>query len=694
MRASWFGQLAAFALAALAHADDWPGWRGLDHHGVSASPNGPLHWSPERNVKWKTRIPGRGHSSPVVAGDRVLVTTAYHTQRHRTAKRVMADGMALLPAVVTIAGLLVVLRRVKARTSRAFLGLACWAALAGTWCHFVLSARLRLGTAAMTTDQRMEAWLLASYAVAAAALACAVLGGRAARVVVAALAVGFCLGVVFARPLPAYFDMKSPERMASEIRQAVAVVALSAVVAVVATLVAPRAAESPKAERQHNRSAWLAVVVAAFLLGVFGFGYPAALGLYRSLRGLAPEGIAGVPCGWLLVSLRTPASVVGGVAVAVSVVGLLAGGGRSPARWFVPVALCVAAFGFVERNFLFTEQEFVRAIVCLDRQTGKVRWVREGLAGSQPSINVQNSPATPTPLVHGGRAFAWFGTAGLMCTDLDGKLLWTNTELPFEDVYGVSASPVVADGKVIVYGGQPRAPYLCALDPASGRVVWRTDLRRWPGLEGQHRTPTVVDFGGKRPIAIWGWAGPKKDDLLRFFDAATGQMLWSHPIPACGETVTTIVARGSTLYLLSSDGLFAVSLERLATGDDPVVWRGETRTKGQYVASPVLAGGRAFTVSSHRMASCFDASTGKRLWQERLAGRGCFASPVAIADRVYFPDISGLVTVVSAKGEFRKLAENHLGEKMYASPALVDGQLFLRTVGHLWCIEEEAGRKP
>jgi len=695
VRRWWFGQLAAFALAwaALAQADDWLGWRGLDHHGVSASRNGPLHWSPERNVKWKTPIPGRGHSSPVVVGERVLVTTAYHTQRHRTAKRAMADAATVLPAVITLAALVVGLRRAKTGPSRAPLALGCWAAVAGAWCHFALSARLRLGTAAMTTDQRMEAWLLASYGVAAAALACAVLAGRVARVVVAALAVGFCFVVVFARPLPAYFDMRSPERMAGEIRQAVVVVALSAVVVLVAAAIGSTAKKPPDAEEKSRRLIGVAVV-AAFFLGLFGFGYPAALGLYRSLRGLAPEGIAGVPCGWLLASLRTSASAVGGLAVAASVAGLLLGAERSLARWFVPTALCVAALGFVERNLIFIEREFVRAIVCLDRETGEVRWVREGLAGPQPSINVRNSPATPTPLVHDGRVFAWFGTAGLMCTDLDGKLLWTNTELPFEDVYGVAASPVVADGKAIIYGGQPRSPYLCALDPASGKVLWRTALRRWPGLEGQHRTPTVVTFGDKTLITVWGWAGPKKEDLLRLFDAATGQMLWSHPIPACGETVTTIVAEGSRLYVLSSDGLFAVSLERLAAGDDPVAWRGETRTKGQYVASPVVCGGRIFTVSNHRMASCLDASTGERLWQEQLAGRGCFASPVAIGDRVYFPDISGLVTVVSAEGEFRKLAENHLGEKMYASPAPVDGQLFLRTLAHLWCIEEPAGRKP
>ena len=81
-----FAALLSFALLNPSHADEWPGWHGLAKQGASSSDNPPLSWSTNQNVMWKTAIPGRGHSSPVVTEDSVFVTAAYAAGRGRVIK--------------------------------------------------------------------------------------------------------------------------------------------------------------------------------------------------------------------------------------------------------------------------------------------------------------------------------------------------------------------------------------------------------------------------------------------------------------------------------------------------------------------------------------------------------------------------------------------------------------------------------
>jgi len=290
-------------------------------------------------------------------------------------------------------------------------------------------------------------------------------------------------------------------------------------------------------------------------------------------------------------------------------------------------------------------------------------------------------------VVANGRVFAWFGTPGCLCTNLDGKVLWTNTGVPFDDVHGVAASPMPADGLLIIASGQPSAPYITALDQKTGQRVWTKELQPWPGVEGQHRTPTLIALDGKPAVLYWGWEGEEKQGFLWALDARTGAELWRRPVATDGEAVASILAEGDTLYLPGQRTFRALSLAKLAAGEDPVLWTADLKGKGPYASTPVLANGLLFMVANHRHAWCLDAKTGEVHWQERLKGQGAFPSPVAMGDRVYFCDKSGLTTVVAAERTFRVLAENDLAEPIWSSPAPVAGRLTIRTTEHLWCIE-------
>ncbi len=327
-------------------------------------------------------------------------------------------------------------------------------------------------------------------------------------------------------------------------------------------------------------------------------------------------------------------------------------------------------------------QVMVRAIVCLDEDTGQIAWTCPGLPGPEGPLHRLNSPATPTPVVRENRVFAHFGSAGVMCTDLDGSFLWANPEVTFTSVYGVGASPVADEGILVIVNGMPDDPYLCGLDCLTGDVVWRKEMpfrRRW--LSGNSRTPTIRDIGGRSTLLVWGFSG------LFGYDLHSGDELWSHRIDVhTGDHVSSPVFDERVFYCVSTCKALAYDMSKLSGSDDPVVWK--TRVTGPNSSSPVLCNGMLFFVTDMGIASCLDAKSGKKLWRQRLKGH-YYASPVAIGNRVYFCNVDGLTTVIVAEADFRTVAENDLAEQVLASFAPRDGALIVRTRSQVLCIASQ-----
>ncbi len=681
--------IASLLLVACAAAAQWPGWRGLERQG-QAETDGPLHWSAEENVRWKTPIPGKGHSSPVVVGERVFLTTGYPTAAGRGLKRTAAAVCLLLPVLLALASLPAVLRSCRSSVPwRQFLPAAAVCLLLGLWVHFTAATHLRLG-GELSLDERMDLWLFSTQGL----VLCLLLGGLAVsrpagRLTMAVLALA-CAGLfVLARPAAEYYDVFQHPDYARPLQLTALLPLATAGWLLVGALIAWRRGEGgptlPAGARRWSR---ILLAGAALLLGLAALGAPMALAAYYRVRGSAGGGI---PYRWTLIPVGASALAVVGAALLVAVAAdavRLWRGGRVLPGWLAAAIIAAGGVQFAERNALQPQTEFVRALVCIDRATGEVRWTREALQGPQPTVDALNSPATPTPVVIGERVVAWFGSAGATCTNLEGTLLWTNTDLPFGGVHGVGASPIAADGKVIVYGGQPNAPYLTALDPASGERLWTTPLPPWPGAEGQHRTPVTAAVGSRQVLLLWGWEGAEKEDALRVYDAQTGEPLCSHPVPTNGEQVASPIVRGATAYLLNSRRAVAIDLAKLSRGEPPELWSTDLKRKGPYASSPVLADGRLFMVSHYGHATCLEASSGTLLWRKRLGGKEYLASVVAAGERAYFCNNRGRTTVVAAEGEFRKLAENRLPEAIIATPAPVGGRLYLRTASRLWCIGE------
>lgn len=325
------------------------------------------------------------------------------------------------------------------------------------------------------------------------------------------------------------------------------------------------------------------------------------------------------------------------------------------------------------------------AVLCLDRATGQVRWRRTATEqvpheGHHPT----HSYVAASPVTDGRFLYASFGSRGIYCYDLDGKLQWKRDlgRLHTRLGWGEGASPTVHGDTVVVPWDQEKDSCLYALDARTGETKWkvsRDERTSWA-------TPLVVEYQGKAQVIV------PATNKIRSYDLATGEVIWE-----CGGlTVNVIpspVVAGDVVYCMSGyRGAAALALPLGAKGDitgsATVLWKYAKGTP--YVPSPLLVDGRLyFTKVNSPVLTCLDAKTGKPLIEEaRLPGlTSLYASPVAAKDRIYFTDQDGTVLVIKNSARLEVLATNRLDDAFDASPAIAGKQIFLRGKEYLYCIE-------
>jgi outer membrane protein assembly factor BamB len=357
-----------------------------------------------------------------------------------------------------------------------------------------------------------------------------------------------------------------------------------------------------------------------------------------------------------------------------------------PHRLFPFVVLSLAILSFIVANFIGTKDQYIRAVICIDRNDGMIQWKCEGLVGPKKKTHRANSAATPTPVIHNQHVYAYFGTPGLMCTDLKGNMIWSNRDLPYEGIHGVGASPIACDGYIFVTSLNSKAPYITALDCNTGERIWTSKIRGWSGIHGEYRTPLIIFRQDKKALVNWC----RSHNELTAYDIHSGKELWKcHPKGDFeGESVASILWGDDMLYLPSRSDIAAIKLLQADKTVLPTaVWNTNMHGRGPIAPSPVLSEGMLFMVSDHGYASCLNAANGEILWQKKLPGNEYLASPIVMGDHVYFWNSSGVTTVVACDRTFKKIAQNTLPGGIVASPAPVNGQLFVRTTKALWCIE-------
>ena len=329
------------------------------------------------------------------------------------------------------------------------------------------------------------------------------------------------------------------------------------------------------------------------------------------------------------------------------------------------------------------EGGFRRVVHCLAVDTGRTLWRRE-VEDEDPEVtSSMTGHAASTPVTDGRHVVAFFGNAGVVCYDTQGRLLWHRDFGQFESELGLATSPIIDGQRVILTCDHDGSrftsfdSFLIALDLETGTPRWKTDR---PGLFRSWSTPILVPgAAGRRELII------NAQEELRAYAPETGELLWQVRGMTGWVTPSPVFAHGLIFATSGSDGP-AMAVRPGGTGDvteSHVVW-GHPRG-APYVCSPVAYGGHLYVHSEQGILRCYDAKTGALEYRQRLGGR-FIASPVAGDGKLYLTNDAGTTYVVRAGADFKLLAKNPLEQYSLASPAIADGTLYLRTEKHLYAI--------
>ncbi len=327
-------------------------------------------------------------------------------------------------------------------------------------------------------------------------------------------------------------------------------------------------------------------------------------------------------------------------------------------------------------------------ILAVDRKTGKIVWqktLREDLPHERS--HADGSWASYSPVTDGRRVYAFFGSRGLYCLDLNGKLQWKKDfgKMTTRMQFGEGSSPTLYGDKIIINWDHEGQSFITALDKKTGKEIWKTrrdEPTSWA-------TPLVVEVKGKAQVIS------SAATRVRGYDLASGKPIWQ-----CGgltlNVIPTPVYANDIVYVASGFRGSALLAIRLSTakGDitdsDAVVWKYGRYTP--YAPSPLLQDGKLYMLRTNSgYLSCLDAATGKEHYlNKKLEGIGTvYASIVGAGDRLYVVGKNGTTVVVKQGSEFKVLSTNVLKDNFTASAAIVGKELYLRGDKHLYCI----GRK-
>lgn len=342
--------------------------------------------------------------------------------------------------------------------------------------------------------------------------------------------------------------------------------------------------------------------------------------------------------------------------------------------------------------------EWTWALLCLDRSTGEIVWKRDAHTG-EPTFkrHLKASHANCTPATDGKHVVAFFGSEGLFCYDTNGELRWKKDLGPLDSgpynapglQWGFASSPIIHGNKVIVQCDALNIGFWASFDLETGneiRRVERKDVSTWS-------TPAIHESETRTQIVCNGWKH------MGAYDLNTGEELWKLsgggdvPVPTPQVTDDLIVLTNghgrSPIYVISPDARGDLTPKDGNTPDG-LLWH--RKGGGSYMPTPLIYGKGLYIADDRGIVYAVDARTGERAFRARVGeGKSTFsASAVAADGRIYLTGEDGSVYVIRAGDEFELLATNEMGEVCMATPAISNGELFIRTAGRLYCLSDGA----
>jgi outer membrane protein assembly factor BamB len=345
-----------------------------------------------------------------------------------------------------------------------------------------------------------------------------------------------------------------------------------------------------------------------------------------------------------------------------------------------------------DRIFLTTciEGEQRRVLLCLDRHNGSTLWEKTVLQSPLEKKHTLNSFASSTPVTDGKLVYVTFlaaersstseATPGDMIVgayDFQGNERWMARPGRFSSVHGYCSCPVLFENLVIVNGDHDGDAYLVALDRQTGQTVWKVPRQN---NTRSYSTPLIREIGGRTQMILTG------NKCVASYDPRTGHRHWIVDGPT-EQFVASVVYSNDLIFITAGFPEYhMLAIRPDGTGNvtkTHIEWR--TRESCSYVPSPIAVGNYFLVTADGGVASCFEATTGSRHWKQRL-GKHYSGSPISSEGMVYFTSDDGVTKVVKADSTFKLISTNQLDDAFYSSPAVSQGQIFLRGERNLYAI--------
>ena len=361
-----------------------------------------------------------------------------------------------------------------------------------------------------------------------------------------------------------------------------------------------------------------------------------------------------------------------------------------------------AGLAVVAGTFLARRAGSVCAVVAIDARTGERCWLAEGLAANESlGLIGFNSPATPTPVVVGDLVVAYFGGQGAFACRRDtGAIAWSQRELPYRSQYGVASSLARAGSLIVVQSDSEGIPsFVTGLSSQNGRPAWTVSRDGRPTW----RSPMVLEMAGRALVCVWG------DDECEFLAAETGEVLGrlAGIELSAGDPVASPVVEGGRLLLAGTERLVSVDLGRVLASptnrfrldlgsadlENPVPgaipqrpeFVAELKGRGPICTTPAVNREWMATISDDGTVTGIRREKGGVHWQTAIGETR--SSPVLAGEVLHAVNGAGRVYSFDLSGpEPLPLPEVDLGESVFASPAVSEGGLFVRTTTRLFCL--------
>lgn len=373
--------------------------------------------------------------------------------------------------------------------------------------------------------------------------------------------------------------------------------------------------------------------------------------------------------------------------------------------WKTPVPGSGHASPIVWGDRVFTVSCLVdsleRVLLSFDRRTGRLLWQRTVIRSPLETKHQLNSYASGTPATDGELVYATFvevqgertaarnvsqardvtfGKMVVAAYDFDGNQRWLVRPGDFVSVHGYCSCPVLYGNLVIVNGDHDGDSYIVALDRKTGATVWKTDRQH---QTRSYVTPLIREIGGRVQMVLSG------SRHVASYDPRNGRLHWQVDGPT-EQFVASMVYDGQLFYIAGGFPTHHVlGIRPDGSGnvtDTHVAWH--STEAHCYVPSPVVVDGRLLVADDRGTVNCFRAVTGQRLWKERM-GEHYSTSPIVADGLVYLTADDGVTKIVKPADRLEIAAENTLGEYCFASPAISEGQIFVRGEKNLYCLGQK-----